>query len=41
MQESVNEQRPSKIFSDVKEVEITKAIAEEFFSVLKDSTCSF
>ena len=28
MQESVNEQRPGKIFADVKEVEITRAIAE-------------
>jgi sulfide-dependent adenosine diphosphate thiazole synthase len=36
MQESVNEERPTKIFSDVREVDITKAIAEEFFSVLKD-----
>ena len=36
MQESVNEERPKKIFSDVKEVEITKAIADEFHSVLTD-----
>ena len=36
MQESVNEQRPQKIFADAKEVEITRAIAEEFFSVLQD-----
>ena len=36
MQESVNEQRPKKIFADVKEVEITRAIAEEFHSVLMD-----
>ena len=36
MQESVNEERPEKIFSDVREVDITKAIADEFFSVLKD-----
>jgi len=36
MQESVNEERPAKIFADVREVDITKAIAEEFFSVLKD-----
>jgi len=27
VQESVNEQRPGKIFADVKEVEITRAIA--------------
>ena len=36
MQESVNEERPQKIFTDVREVEITKAIAEEFHSVLID-----
>ena len=36
VQESVNEQRPQKIFADAKEVEITRAIAEEFFSVLQD-----
>ena len=36
MQESVNEQRPGKIFADVKEVEITRAIAEEFYSVLQE-----
>ena len=36
MQESVNEQRPGKIFADVKEVEITRAIAEEFHTVLQD-----
>lgn len=36
MQESVNEQRPKKIFTDVREVDITKAIAEEFHSVLID-----
>jgi len=36
VQESVNEQRPEKIFADVKEVEITRAIAKEFYSVLQD-----
>ena len=36
MQESVNQERPNKIFADVKEVEITKAIANEFHSVLID-----
>lgn len=36
MQESVNEERPKKIFTDVREVDITKAIAEEFHSVLMD-----
>ena len=36
MQESVNEQRPDKIFADAKEVEITRAIAEEFYGVLQD-----
>jgi len=36
MQESVNEERPKKIFADVREVEITKAIANEFHSVLID-----
>jgi len=36
MQESVNEERPKKIFTEVREVEITKAIAEEFHSVLMD-----
>ncbi len=36
MQESVNEQRPKKIFTDVREVDITKAIADEFHSVLID-----
>jgi sulfide-dependent adenosine diphosphate thiazole synthase len=36
MQESVNEGRPQKIFTDVKEVDITKAIADEFHSVLID-----
>jgi len=36
MQESVNEQRPGKIFADAKEVEITRAIAEEFHTVLQD-----
>jgi len=30
VQESVNKQRPKKIFADAKEVEITRAIAEEF-----------
>jgi len=36
MQESVDQKRPNKIFADVKEVEITKAIANEFHSVLID-----
>ena len=36
MQESVNQERPEKIFTDVREVDITKAIAEEFHSVLID-----
>ena len=36
MQESVNQDRPEKIFTDVSEVEITKAIADEFHSVLID-----
>ena len=36
MQESVNEQRPDKIFADAKEVEITRAIAKEFYEVLQD-----
>ena len=36
MQESVNQERPNKIFTDVNEVEITKAIANEFHSVLVD-----
>ena len=36
VQESVNKQRPKKIFADAKEVEITRAIAEEFHSVLQD-----
>ena len=36
MQESVNEQRPGKIFADAKEVEITRAIAKEFYDVLQD-----
>ena len=36
MQESVNKQRPGKIFADVKEVEITRAIAKEFYDVLQD-----
>jgi sulfide-dependent adenosine diphosphate thiazole synthase len=36
MQESVNEGRPQKIFTDVREVEITRAIADEFHSVLID-----
>ncbi len=36
MQESVNQERPNKIFADVREVEITKAIANEFHSVLID-----
>jgi len=36
MQEAVNEARPKKIFTDVREVDITKAIADEFHSVLID-----
>jgi thiazole biosynthesis enzyme len=36
MQESVNQERPKKIFTEVREVDITKAIAEEFHSVLMD-----
>ncbi len=36
MQEAVNEERPKKIFADVREVDITKAIADEFHSVLID-----
>jgi len=36
MQESVNEERAQKIFTDVREVDITKAIADEFHSVLID-----
>ena len=36
MQESVNKERPQKIFTDVDEVEITRAIADEFHSVLVD-----
>jgi len=36
MQESVNEEKPKKIFTDVREVDITKAIADEFHSVLID-----
>jgi len=36
MQESVNEERPKKFFTDVREVDITKAIADEFHSVLID-----
>ena len=36
VQESVNEQRPDKIFADAKEVEITRAIAKEFYDVLQD-----
>jgi len=36
MQESVNEERPKKIFTEVREVDITKAIADEFHSVLID-----
>ena len=36
MQESVNEERPKKIFTEVREVDSTKAIAEEFHSVLMD-----
>jgi len=36
VQESINEQRPKKIFADVKEVEITRAIAKEFYSVLQE-----
>jgi len=36
MQESVSEEKPKKIFTDVREVDITKAIADEFHSVLID-----
>lgn len=36
MQESINQERPKKIFTDVREVDITKAIADEFHSVLID-----
>jgi len=36
VQESVNKQRPKKIFADAKEVEITRAIVEEFYTVLQD-----
>jgi len=36
MQESVNEEKPKKIFTEVREVDITKAIANEFHSVLID-----
>ena len=36
MQESVNEQRPEKIFADAKEVEITRAISIELYDVLQD-----
>ncbi len=36
MQESVNEERPKKIFTYVREVDITKAISDEFHSVLID-----
>ena len=36
MQESVNDQRPDKIFADAKEVEITRAISKEFYDVLQD-----
>ena len=36
VQESVNQERPVKIFADVNEVEITRAIADEFHSVLID-----
>ena len=36
VQESVNKQRPKKIFADAKEVEITRAIAKEFYDVLQD-----
>ncbi len=40
MQESVNTDRPEKIFTDVSEVEITRAIADEFHSVLMDRASS-
>jgi len=40
MQESVNTERPKKIFTDVNEVEITRAIADEFHSVLIDRASS-
>lgn len=36
MQESVNTERPKKIFATVNEVDITRAIADEFHSVLID-----
>lgn len=36
MQESVKAEKPTKIFTDVREVEITRAIANEFHSVLID-----
>lgn len=36
MQESVNQERPAKIFAEVNEVDITRAIADEFHSVLID-----
>ena len=40
MQEAVSAQKESKIFADVKEVEITRAIAEEFHKVLVDRASS-
>ena len=40
MQESVKTDRPEKIFTDVSEVEITRAIADEFHSVLMDRASS-
>jgi len=40
MQESVNTDRPEKIFTDVSEVAITRAIADEFHSVLMDRASS-
>ncbi|MCY4490603.1 MAG: ribose 1,5-bisphosphate isomerase, partial [Thaumarchaeota archaeon] len=36
MQEATVVEKSSKIFADVREVEITRAIAEEFHSVLMD-----
>jgi len=34
VQESVNEQRPGKIFADVKEVEITRALPDNKFPLV-------
>jgi len=36
VQESVNTEKPGKIFADVREVDITRAIVDEFHSVLID-----